>query len=115
MLCQLDESDAALPLFNDAIVAFAKTLGDDHPNTNRARCNLARLLLRIGKVEEGLSLARTALAAPQDHLGGDHGWTKGSASVVADALDAQNKSGEAMALRARYLAPYSKMPEARQL
>ena len=46
-----------------AILAFERTLGYDHPNSNRVRCNLARLLLRTGNIEEGLSLAQIALAA----------------------------------------------------
>jgi hypothetical protein len=52
---RFDELDAALPLFNDAIVAFEKNLGTITPIP--ARCNVARLPLRIGKIEEGLSLA----------------------------------------------------------
>jgi TIR domain len=60
-----------------------------------------RLLLRTANIEDGLSLAQVALAAHDECLGGDHGWTKDSASVVAGALEALNRSEEASGLRAR--------------
>jgi hypothetical protein len=35
-------------------------------------------------------------------LGRDHAWTKGSARVTADALDALGRAEEAKALREKY-------------
>jgi hypothetical protein len=42
------------------------------------------------------------LAAHDKHLGRDHAWTKASARVTADALDALGRAEEAKALRERY-------------
>ena len=77
-------------------------LGPEHPNTNRARYNLARLLLASGSATEALALGETALAAHDKVLGPDHHLTKDSARVTADALDALGRADEAAALRARY-------------
>ncbi len=77
-------------------------LGSEHPNTNRARYNLARLLLVSGSATEALALGETALAAHDKVLGPDHHLTKDSARVTADALDALGSADKAAALRARY-------------
>jgi hypothetical protein len=79
-----------------------KALGSEHPKTNRGRHNFARLLLDSGNPGEALSLSEAALAAHEKVLGQDHPWTKGSASVTADALDALGRADEAAALRASY-------------
>jgi hypothetical protein len=81
---------------------FETTVGFDHPNTNRVRCNLARLWLTTGKPAEALALAETALAAHEKALQTDHPWTLNSARVTAEALDALGRSDEAAALRERY-------------
>jgi hypothetical protein len=93
---------AAEPLFTRAIGMFEKTLGSDHPNTNRVRCNLACLLLTTGRPAEALALAQTALAAHEKAMRADHPWTLNSARVTAEALDALGRSEEAAALRERY-------------
>ena len=46
--------------------------------------------------------ARAALAAHENALGPEHAWTKDSARVTADALDALGRTDEATALRERY-------------
>jgi hypothetical protein len=79
-----------------------KTLGPEHPNTNRARCNLSRLLFLVARPTEALALSETALAAHDKVLGRDHAWTKDSARVTADALDALGRAKEAKALRERH-------------
>ena len=43
-----------------------------------------------------------AVAAHDKALGRDHAWTKESARVTADALDALGRTEEAKALRERY-------------
>jgi hypothetical protein len=55
-----------------------------------------------GHSTEALSLGDTALAAHHKVLGRDHTWTKDSARVTADALDALGRMEEAKALRERY-------------
>src|SRR4029077_16352578 len=78
----------ALPLYERALAIYEKALGPEHPNSNRARSNQARLLLMSRQPTEALSLGQTALAAHDKALGRNHTWTKGSARVTADALDA---------------------------
>ncbi len=46
-----------------------RALGPEHPNTNRARCHLSRLLLLIGHPTEALTLSETALNAHDKVLG----------------------------------------------
>jgi Tetratricopeptide repeat len=86
-----DQGDltAARPLFERSLAIFERTLGSDHRNTNRARCNLARVLVEADCAEEAL------------RLGEGHAWTKDSAAVTADALDALRRADDAMAVRAR--------------
>ena len=55
-----------------------------------------------GHSTEALALGDTALAAHDKLLGRHHAWTKESARVTADALDALVRTEEAKALRERY-------------
>ena len=79
-----------------------KALGPAHPVTNYVRTNLSRLLLTCGQPTEALALGEAALTAYAKLLGRDHAWTKDSARVTADALDALGRTEEAKALRERY-------------
>jgi hypothetical protein len=56
----------------------------------------------MGGPTEALTLGETALAAYDKALGRDHSWTKNSARVTADALDALGRTEAAKALRERY-------------
>ena len=85
--------------YERAQASCEKVLGSEHPNTNRARYNLARLLLVSGSATEALAFGETALAAHDKVLGPDHHLSKDSARVTADALGSADK---AAALRARY-------------
>jgi hypothetical protein len=53
-------------------------------------------------VTEALALSQSALAAHDKVFGPKHSWTKDSARVTADALDALGRAEEAKALRERY-------------
>ena len=77
-------------------------LGAEHPNTNRVRGNLARLLLADGNAAEALTYSDAALVAHKIALGEDHSWTKHSAGITADVLAALGRADEAAALRARF-------------
>jgi Tetratricopeptide repeat len=59
-------------------------------------------LLLIGHPTEALAQGETSLAAHDKALGRDHPWTKDSARVTADALDALGRTEEAKALREQY-------------
>jgi tetratricopeptide (TPR) repeat protein len=99
-----DQGDlaGARPLFERALAINQIALGPDHPNSNRGKCNLARLLLATGSPADALGFGQSALAAHASTLGSDHAWTKDSARVTADALDALGRADEATAMRARY-------------
>jgi tetratricopeptide (TPR) repeat protein len=93
---------AARPLFERALAIREKALGPEHPDTNRSRCDLARLLMTSGHAKEALGPAETALRANEKVLGPNHRWTKDTARVTAEALDALGRADQAAALRARY-------------
>jgi hypothetical protein len=76
-----------------------KTLGLEHPRSNRARCNFARVLLAEGNVAQAITFSEAALCVHEKTFGKNHRWTKESARVTADALDAQGRIAEALALR----------------
>jgi tetratricopeptide (TPR) repeat protein len=99
-----DQGDFAVArrLFERALAMQEKMLGPAHPDTNRTHLNLSRLLLQIGSSTEALALAEKARANHDEALGPDHSWTKDSARVTADALDALDRTEEAKALRERY-------------
>ncbi|MFZ1186235.1 MAG: tetratricopeptide repeat protein, partial [Pseudolabrys sp.] len=61
-----------------------------------------RLLLMSGQPTEALTLGQTAVVAHEKVLERHHAWTKDSARVTADALDALGREEEAKALRERY-------------
>ena len=97
-----NEHDAARPLFERAIETFQKTLGTSDPNTNVARRNLAKLLLATGKPIEALAVGGEAVSFHEKILGIDHVWSRDSAIVAADILDALGRVREGAELRDRY-------------
>jgi tetratricopeptide (TPR) repeat protein len=96
-----DLRDARI-LYERALAMSENALGPDHSATNRARGNLARMLLMSAQPTETLALGETALTAHDKVLGRDHAWTQDSARVTAEALDALGRIEEAKALRKRY-------------
>ena len=91
-----DQRDLAnLPSCEQALVKCERTLGPDHPNTSRARYNLARLRLAAGDAATALTLCRDAIAAQQRTLGPDHPWTGASERLAQAALRALTKSAPA--------------------
>src|SRR5262249_12613806 len=88
--------------YERALAIHEKVLGPEHPDANRVRFNLARLLLAGSQPTEALAPGQTALAAHDKALGRDHDWTKDSARVTADALAALGRTEKAKALRERY-------------
>jgi Tetratricopeptide repeat len=75
------------------------------------RTNLSRLLLTCGQPTEALALGETALTAYAELLGLDHAWTKDSARVTADALDALGRAEQAKALREKYAVTEAEKPK----
>jgi tetratricopeptide (TPR) repeat protein len=103
LLRALGDFAGARPLLERALAIWDKA--------NLARSNLARLFLALGQPTEALALGETALAARDKVLGRDHSWTKNSARVTADALDALGRTEEAKALRERYGVAGSDKPK----
>jgi tetratricopeptide (TPR) repeat protein len=89
-------------LYRRAIQIADNTLGADHTLTQVYRRNFAGHLVAAGRPGEALQLAQNALAIHEQAFGESDGWTKGSAQVTADALDALGRTDEASALRGRY-------------
>jgi tetratricopeptide (TPR) repeat protein len=91
----------AQDLLARALNGTQKTLGSEHPETNILRTLLAEALL-VDKAADALALGQTALAEFKKTVGSDHLWTKDSAHVTADALDALGRADEAAELRQQY-------------
>jgi len=89
-------------LFERATAIGDKALGAGHPLTQRFKSHYARLLLMTDRSGEALSFAEGALVTHDAANSPNHPWTKDSARVTADALDALGPADEAAALRARY-------------
>jgi hypothetical protein len=96
------ELDRARLRFERALEEYQKSFGPDHPNTHRVRSSLARLLVAAGDPTAALVFAETAFDAYANAFGSCHPWTKDSARVTAEALEALGRTEEAGALRERY-------------
>jgi hypothetical protein len=79
------EVEAALPGARRALAKLEAGFGDAHPNTLRARYNLARLLLVAGEPEAASRQAETALASYTRLYGAKHHWTRDCARLAAQA------------------------------
>ena len=102
VLGQIGDTDDAEALFKRAIGIGEKALGREHRRTHRFCSQYARLLLDTGRATEATRLAQTALETHEATSGPNYPWTKDSARVVADALEALNRSEEAVGLRFHY-------------
>ena len=98
----VDDTDEAEPLFLRAIAIGDNALGAEHPLTQRYQSHYARLLLTTNRAAEALQRGQAALATHERVNGSNHPWTKASARVTADALDALGRGAEAAALREKY-------------
>jgi tetratricopeptide (TPR) repeat protein len=102
LLCDLGETKQAGLFLRRAVVVGKKTLGVEHRQTQRYQCQYARWLLTANRASEALPLGAVALDTHARVNGPSHPWTKDSAAVTADALDALGQRDEASALRERY-------------
>ena len=102
VLAEQGDLARARTFYERALAIREKVLGPEHPDSNRTRLNLAILLLASGSVDQALTLGEIALTAHEGTLGPNHAWTKDSARVTADALDALGLTEEATALREKY-------------
>ena len=102
MLIQSGQPAEAAPLLERAITIDEKLLGANNAGTQRAKSSYARLLLDTGQAADAYAAAATALAIHAATIGPHHSWTKDSARVTADALDALGRAEEAAVLREKY-------------
>ena len=89
-------------MFHRAISIAEKNLAQNDAQTQRLKSKYARLFLDTGRLEEAYNLAAAALNAQAIVNGLKHPWTKDSAHVTADALDALGRAAEAAGLREKY-------------
>jgi Tetratricopeptide repeat len=101
-----DQGDlaGAQPLYERvlAIEERMRALGRDYSLTQPCASHYARLLRETGRAAKALTLGRSLLATHEGALGKNHPWTKDSARITADALDALGRTEAAKALRERY-------------
>ena len=102
LLNNIGQAKEAELLVCRAIAIGENALGSGHALTQRFRSNYARILLGSGRPAEALSAAEPALVTHEATGGPQHRWTKDTALVNADALDALGRADEAAALRERY-------------
>jgi tetratricopeptide (TPR) repeat protein len=102
LLFEAGEPSQSAPLLQRAIAIGEKILGAEHPSAQYYKCGFARLLLDTGRAAEAHDLAAAALAIHAATNGPNHNWTKGSARVTADALDALGRAAEAVMLRKHF-------------
>jgi tetratricopeptide (TPR) repeat protein len=95
------QGDLALarPLFERALAVYEKVLGPGHPHTNRCRNTFAKWFLAAGNPEAAIAHGEAALATQLTAPRSSRVWAKDSASVIADALAALGRAGEADTLR----------------
>jgi tetratricopeptide (TPR) repeat protein len=103
---------SAQPLYERALGIYEKVCVPEHPLANRVRCNLAHLCLLADAPNEALALGQAARTSLDETLGRGHSWTKDSARVAADALDALGRTDEAKVLREKYGLTETEKPKA---
>jgi hypothetical protein len=82
------EADSALQLCEHTLRRWQGSYGPAHPNTHRARYNLARALLIAGRATDSVAHAEAAFAGHVAALGPDHPWTQESRQLAADVREA---------------------------
>jgi len=91
----LGEFQAARDHVQAALERYRAVLGDEHPDTLRARSQLAELLIHNHQHAEAAALARDTLAAQSAALGEDHPDTLATLGRLGVALSQQDKLSEA--------------------
>jgi hypothetical protein len=89
--------ETTIDLCERTLANWESIYGQNHPNTNRARYNLARALLVAGRIADAATLAEASFAGHKAALGRDHAWTKESAEFAAVARAAAARADAAPA------------------
>ncbi len=96
LLTTLRNQQSIAPALNACertLESWQSIYGSMHPNTNRARYNLARTLLAAGRPAEAARLAEAAHANHASALGRDHAWTQEAAQLESEARRAAARLG----------------------
>ena len=78
-----------------------RVLGADHPDTLRARGNLATAYEQVGRTAEPIRLHEQTLADMERVLGADHPDTLRARGNLANAYEQVGRTAEAITLRER--------------
>jgi hypothetical protein len=91
-----DQKDvgAAIELCEHSLARRTETFGDAHPNTNRARCQLARTYLLGGHASEALAQAEIAVTRCHAAFGANHDLTREAEEIAAESREALARSSE---------------------
>jgi thiol-disulfide isomerase/thioredoxin len=88
-----------------AIETRTRVLGDEHPETLKARVFLAGMWFLRGKTQEAESLSRELLKTCKESLGQDHRVTRSARSQLTAVLLTHGKTDEAAAVYHNLRAP----------
>lgn len=92
---------SSLDQLHQALHSRQTTLGGDHPDTLRARNDLAEAYRAAGQTDKAVGLHEQALALRQSTLGADHPQTIQSMANLAQSYRAAGREEEARALEQR--------------
>ncbi|MGQ0721115.1 MAG: tetratricopeptide repeat protein [Candidatus Eiseniibacteriota bacterium] len=87
----------ALPLQEEALATYRRSLGEDHAKTLESTSRMGTLFWAMGRLEEALERISTALEGQRRVLGDDHPETLSSRANVASLLSAMGRTDEALA------------------
>ncbi|HTZ38411.1 MAG TPA: tetratricopeptide repeat protein [Stellaceae bacterium] len=105
MLRGQHEVNVAIDLCEQALQRLLTVCGPNHPNTYRARYNLARAFLAAGRQGDAREHAEWALAGHMTLLGREHTWTREAAQFVSDVGRAVARASQGAAEPAQPAAP----------
>jgi tetratricopeptide (TPR) repeat protein len=100
LLKQMGRLEEAMPLFEESVKIFRRTLGNDHPDVATSLNNIATLLNRMGRLEEAMPLYEEAEKIFRRTLGNAHPQVATALNNRALLLKQMSKAEEARHLGA---------------
>ncbi|MCA8952292.1 MAG: serine/threonine protein kinase [Planctomycetes bacterium] len=97
-IARQDRPAEAVPLFEQAVAMFGKTLPADHPTQSRVRCGLGLALMRMDEPDRAEPVLREAAAISRTTLGPEHFSTCYADWCVVRCVVAAGRSQEAIEL-----------------
>ncbi len=87
--------DDAIAILEPLVADLARLHGGEHPNTLRARNNLAIVYLDAGRADAAIAVLEPLVAELERTLGAAHPDTQGSRDNLATAYEAAGRSTDA--------------------